>query len=287
VDEQEEIANMLFSLDLKYELSQEMNSNLESITRAIFKSWFIDFDPVRAKAEGRKPFGMDDETAALFPDSFEDSELGEIPKGWDVVAAPDVVEIDPKRTIEKGINAPYLDMKSMPTTGHRPSEWISKPFKSGSRFVNGDTLVARITPCLENGKTAYVDFLKDNEVGWGSTEFIVLRPRAPLPTAYGYLLARSEAFRTYAIQSMTGSSGRQRVAVDSFDDYLLVRPTSDISEKFGAIVNPIMELMKVTSQQSMTLGGVRDALLPKLLSGQVRIPAGQVKEMDGDKVGAQ
>jgi len=86
---------------------------------------------------------------------------------------------------------------------------------------------------------------------------------------------------------MTGSSGRQRVAVDSFDDYLLVRPTSDISEKFGAIINPIMELMKATSQQSMTLEGVRDTLLPKLLSGQVRIPADQVKEMGSGKEGAQ
>jgi type I restriction enzyme S subunit len=128
-----------------------MNETLEAIALAIFKSWFIDFDPVRAKLDGHQPAGMDAETAALFPDSFEDSELGKIPKGWPVVPLPEVIEINPKRSLAKGKAAPYLDMKSMPTQGHRPDSWINRVFSSGTRFISGDTLLARITPCLENG----------------------------------------------------------------------------------------------------------------------------------------
>jgi type I restriction enzyme S subunit len=287
IDEQRRICKIFGAIQEKSSTNAEIRDSVSQIAESIFVSWFVDFDPVHAKAEGKKPFGMDDDTAALFPDSFEDSELGEIPRGWEVVALPDVLDVDPKRAITRGSDAPYLDMKNMPTTGHRPGGWIRKPFHSGSRFINGDTLVARITPCLENGKTAYVDFLKGNEVGWGSTEFIVMRPKPPLPTEYGYLFARSERFRAYAIQSMTGSSGRQRVAVNSLDDYLVVKPTDDVTNKFGAVVRPIMELIKVNSEQSMTLGEIRADLLPNLLSGEIRIPADQVKKTCSGKVGAR
>ena len=144
-----------------------MNRTLEATARAIFKSWFVDFDPVRAKIDGRQPEGMDAETAALFPAAFEDSELGKIPKGWRVAPLPEVIEVNPKRSLSKGQLAPYLDMKNMPTQGHYPDNWFDRPFKSGTKFINGDTLLARITPCLENGKTAFVDFLEDEVVGWG------------------------------------------------------------------------------------------------------------------------
>lgn len=187
-----------------------MNRTLEAQARAIFKSWFVDFDPVRAKMEGRQPAGMDAETAALFPDAFEASELGLIPKEWNVKPLPEIIEVNPKRSLSKGQIAPYLDMKNMPTQGHKPNEWIDRVLKSGTKFINGDTLIARITPCLENGKTAFVDFLQDGQVGWGSTEYLVFRPKSPLPVEFGYYLARSEDFRAYAIQNMTGSSGRQR-----------------------------------------------------------------------------
>jgi len=136
------------------ELNQQMNRTLEAIARTIFKSWFVNFDPVRAKMEGRQPVGMDAATADLFPDAFEDSPLGKIPKGGRVKPLPEVVEVNPSRSLSKGQIAPYLDMKSMPTQGHRPDNWIDRAFNSGTRFINGDTLMARITPCLENGKTA-------------------------------------------------------------------------------------------------------------------------------------
>ena len=143
----------------------------------------------------------------LFPDRLVDSELGAVPEGWAVSALPESIEINPTRTLRKGEIAPYLAMANMPTKGHAPDIVIERAFGSGMKFVNGDTLVARITPCLENGKTAYVDFLKDGQVGWGSTEYIVLRPKPPLPKQFAYCLARNQRFRNFAIQHMTGTSG--------------------------------------------------------------------------------
>jgi type I restriction enzyme S subunit len=96
----------------------------------------------------------------LFPDRFEDSELGEIPAGWEVVPLPELIEVNPSRSLKKDQVTPDLDMANMPTSGHSPDVIIDRPFGSGMRFTNGDTLVARITPCLENGKTAFVDFLE-------------------------------------------------------------------------------------------------------------------------------
>jgi len=270
--EQRAIARILSSLDDKIELNRKMNATLEAMAQAIFKSWFVDFDPVRAKMEGREPAGVDAEAAALFPDGFELVDGREVPEGWRVAPLSEVIDVNPRLSLRKGEPAPYLDMKNMPMQGHRAIEWIERPFGSGVRFENGDTLLARITPCLENGKTAYVDFLNDDQVGWGSTEYIVLRPKPPLPKEYGYYLARSETLRTYAIQNMSGTSGRQRVAASCFDGYPIVVPSSEIAQQFEKIAKPIMSLIKQKDEESRTLAALRDTLLPKLISGEVRIP---------------
>ena len=107
----------------------------------------------------------------------------------------ELIDVNPKHSLSRGQVAPYLDMANMPTRGHAPDSVVDRPAGSGMRFTNGDTLVARITPCLENGKTAYVDFLRANEVGWGSTEYIVLKPKPPLPDEFAYCVARSARFR--------------------------------------------------------------------------------------------
>jgi len=271
LDEQKAIAHILGTLDDKIELNQQMNQTLEAIAHALFKSWFIDFDPVRAKLDGRQPAGMDAETAALFPAEFEDSALGKIPKGWQVVPLPEAIEVNPTRSLPKGKLAPYLDMQNMPTQGHRPNGWIYREFGSGTKFIQGDTLLARITPCLENGKTAFVDFLPEAEVGWGSTEYIIFRPKPPLPIEFGYFLARNEELRTHAIQNMTGSSGRQRVPANCFSSYLLAIPSDSIAKRFGDAVVPSMKLIRAKSEQIATLTSIRDALLPKLLSGEIRV----------------
>ena len=138
------------------------------------------------------------------------------------------------------------------------------------RFVNGDTLVARITPCLENGKTAYVDFLKDGQVGWGSTEYIVLRPKSPLPNEYAYCLARSVEFRDFAIQSMTGSSGRQRVPAESLSHFRTVAAPKPIGELFGRLIKPLFARTSAATKEGRALAALRDMLLPKLISGELR-----------------
>lgn len=269
LDEQKAIAHILGTLDDKIELNQQINHTLEAIARALFKSWFIDFDPVRAKMDGRQPAGMDAETAALFPDEFEDSAIGKIPNGWKIVPLPELIEVNPRRSLTQGKLAPYLDMQNMPTQGHRPNDWIYREFSSGTKFIQGDTLLARITPCLENGKTAFVDFLPEGEVGWGSTEYIILRPKPPLPVEFGYFLARSQELRTHAIQNMTGSSGRQRVPVNCFLSFLLTVPSNTVAREFGDVIQPIMRTIKANSEQIISLNAIRDTLLPKLLLGEI------------------
>ena len=271
-NEQRVIAHILGTLDDKIELNRRMNETLEAMARALFKSWFVDFDPVRARAEGRDP-GLPKSLADLFPDSFEDSELGEIPKGWRLVPLPDAIDVNPSRPLRKGVETPYLDMANMPTRGHSPDEVINRAFGSGMRFMNGDTLVARITPCLENGKTAYVDFLKAGAVGWGSTEYIVLRPKPPLPEEFAYCLARSAEFRDFAIQSMTGSSGRQRVPAESLSHFHVVAAPNPIAELFGRLIKPLFARASAAAVEVRALAALRDTLLPKLISGEMRVPA--------------
>ena len=269
--EQRAIAHVLGTLDDKIELNRRMNETLESMARAIFQDWFVDFGPTRAKMEGRAPY-LPTEVWSLFPDRLVDSELGEIPDAWGVRRLEEVVEINPARLLRKGAVVPYLDMANMPTNGHRPDAVAERPFGSGMRFANGDTLVARITPCLENGKTAYVDFLQDGEVGWGSTEYIVMKPKPPLPEEFAYCLARSVTFREFAIQNMTGTSGRQRVPVAAMFNYQLPLPSEcQVAELFGELVKPLFSLVSWNTEESRTLSALRDALLPGLVSGEVGV----------------
>ena len=265
-------AAALKALDDRITLLRETNATLEAIAQALFKSWFVDFDPVRAKMEGRAPEGMDEATAALFPDGFEESELGLVPTGWRAATLADAFEINPKRALKKAAIAPYLDMASLATSGHCVQPPISRTAGSGAKFSNGDTLLARITPCLENGKTAFVDFLEPGEVGWGSTEFIVLRAKASWPDYMGYLLCRHPAFRDYAIQSMSGTSGRQRVQNEVLARYPLVLSGDEIARAFGEILDSVQCRIAANHAMAQTLSTLRDTLLPRLISGQLRLP---------------
>lgn len=279
-EEQRAIASVLGSLDDKVELNRRMNRALEQMAAAIFKAWFVDFEPVRAKASGASLFpGMPQPVFDALPATFADSELGPIPEGWEAKRLPDIIEVNPKRSLRKGEPASHLDMKNMPTQGHAPQAWGERPFGSGMKFINGDTLVARITPCLENGKTAFVDFLDERAVGWGSTEYIVLRPKPPLPEVYAYCLARTGEFRDYTIQNMTGTSGRQRVPATALDHYPLIRPDETTAKAFGEIVAPLFTLIRSNMDESRSLAEIRDALLPKILSGKVQVHAKEHTEL--------
>ena len=139
------------------------------------------------------------------------------------------------------------------------------------RFTNGDTLVARITPCLENGKTAFVDFLGDDEVGWGSTEYIVLKPKSPIPDELAYCLARSPRFREFAVRNMSGTSGRQRVPATALSGYQMCVPPPGVATAFGDAARPLLTRVSAGTNEFRTLGALRDTLLPKLVSGELRV----------------
>ena len=270
VTEQRAIAHVLGTLDDKIELNRRMNATLEAMARALFWSWFVDFDPVRAKMEGRDT-GLPKDLADLFPDRLVDSELGKVPEGWALAPLPKLIEVNPQRPLRKGQVAPYLDMANMPTRGHAPDSVVQRPFGSGMRFANGDTLIARITPCLENGKTAYVDFLRDDEIGWGSTEYIVLKPMHPLPSEFAYCLARSTRFREFAIRNMSGTSGRQRVPATALSGFSIPLPPAQLVAEFGRMAQCLLGRARSAVNECRTLVTLRDTLLPKLVSGEFRV----------------
>jgi len=269
---QEAIVQILGTIDGRIALLRETNATLEAIAQALFKSWFVDFDPVHAKQQGREPEGMDADTAALFPDGFEESAVGLVPKGWRITTLTEAFEINPTRVLKKGTVAPYLDMAKLSPSGHCVELPIQREMASGTKFRNGDSLMARITPCLENGKIAFVDFLVDGQIGWGSTEFLVLRPKAPLPEYFGYLLCRHSAFRDFAVQSMSGTSGRQRIQNDLLGRYLLTLPDGAVALAFKNVIEPIQKSISANHEQAQTLTTLRDTLLPRLISGQLRLP---------------
>lgn len=202
---------------------------------------------------------------------MEESELGEIPRGWFVRAMPDCIKVNPARTLKKGTVAQYLDMANVPTNSARVQNVVLREFTSGSKFRNGDTLLARITPCLENGKTAFVDFLNNEEIGWGSTEFIVLRPKNGLPESFAYFLCRHPDFRAFAIAQMAGTSGRQRVPNDCFGGYKLVESAEPVAIEFGRLAGAVLDQIKALDEEAKTLASLRDTLLPKLLSGELSV----------------
>jgi type I restriction enzyme S subunit len=289
--EQRAIAHILGTLDDKIELNRKMNQTLEAIARAIFKSWFVDFDPVidNALAAGKpipeefaeraarraqlthEESPLPENIRRLFPDEFQDSELGPIPKGWEIKPFSELVEINPKRQLKKGQGAMYVDMASLPAFG---SQLQIKPhkreYKSGSRFQNGDVLFARITPCLENGKTVLVDFLEEGEIAWGSTEFFVFAPKF-VGSYFIYCASRYKDFRDHAIASMTGTSGRQRVSKEALRQFPMPTPTKALLDAFEKTVRPLFIMQRFNTDGSCSLKQLRDSLLPRLLSGELRL----------------
>jgi type I restriction enzyme, S subunit len=190
--------------------------------------------------------------------------------GGDSQRLDDLIEVGPARTKASAGSAPYIEMAAVPTDSALVAECARREPKSGSRFMNGDTIMARITPCLENGKVAFIDCLSDSEVGLGSSEFIVLRPYGSLPLQFAYFLARSERFRDYAVRHMSGSSGRQRCPAEAIARYEISKPDPQALSSFTAEVVPAFEMLRVFLNESVLLGRLRDTLMRKLFSGEVR-----------------
>lgn len=231
---QRKIAAILASMDEKIETNQKINDNLQQQAFAFFDRLMIEAD-------------NDDCTVS------------------------DYADLNPRRVLAKHQIARSIDMSQLSTSGAFPSGWEMKPFNGGMRFTNGDTLLARITPCLENGKTAFIDFLDEGEVAFGSTEYIVLAPRKNVPSEMLYCLARYPAFVDYAVKNMNGSSGRQRVSAETIGQFRLPKFDEQSLLKFGEAVKPMFLKMRYNSLENIRLAELRDALLPKLMSGELDV----------------
>jgi type I restriction enzyme S subunit len=185
----------------------------------------------------------------------------------------DCIEINPRVVVPRDGEKPFVPMGCLSNDSMQITNIESREGNSGAKFQNNDTLFARITPCLENGKTGLVQFLPDAQsVAFGSTELIVLRSRTLTPE-YVYLLARSDDFRSVAIKSMSGATGRQRVQQECFEDIYLAQPPLVLLDKFSAIATPAFHLVYQLHLQIENLRRTRDLLLPRLLSGQIDVAA--------------
>ncbi len=202
---------------------------------------------------------------SILPSDTEKVAGSIVPKNWKSCNASELIEFNPKLSIKKGTPSKYVDMRSLPTFGHRIENVIEREYTSGVRFQNNDVLIARITPCLENGKTAFVDCLEGDEIGWGSTEFINMRAKNSVDSLWVYLLSRSPKFVAYAVANMTGTSGRQRVPSEVLAQFTVSLPQDSLLlEVFSDLVTPIFEKIKNNSLENSTLAKIRDLLIPSL-----------------------
>lgn len=192
----------------------------------------------------------------------------------EVVLLGDVFDLNPRRTVASA-SPTVIDMQALPTAEPLVERWTTGIRKGGARFANGDTLIARITPCLENRKTAFVDFLKDGDVGIGSTEFIVMRSKNDLPLGLSYFMAVSERFRDFAIQNLVGTSGRQRVAASDLARHTLCPVAPSALRTFGEWADANLKVLGSLRGENRTLATTRDTLLPQLISGKLRIDAAE------------
>lgn len=231
---QNKIASILRALDDKIECNNKINENLQQQAFAMFEKLLSDSDNAECLVS-------------------------------------DIAYLNPKRPLSKKEIARCIDMSKLSTTGAFPSGWDMKSFSGGMRFTNGDTLLARITPCLENGKAAFINFLNENEVGFGSTEYIVLAPKEGVPAEFLYCLARYPAFVDYAVKNMNGSSGRQRVSAETIGQFVIPNISKTNLSIFGETIAPFFRKMRCNFFESQRLAVLRDTLLPKLMSGEIDV----------------
>ena len=240
---QRKIAAVLGALDDKIENNRKICANLEAQAQAIFKSWFVDFEP----------FG------------------GKMPQGWKMGKLGDVAECNPYRALKKGVKARCVEMADLVTSASFPASWSYKEYSGGMKFANGDTIIARITPCFENGKAAYVNFLEEGEVAFGSTEYVVMASRSVVPPELFYCVAKDPEFISFAKSRMVGSSGRQRFSAEDIAMYPIVIAPDEVYLKVQPLLHSFMDQARTLGFESRALAATRDALLPKLMSGEIDV----------------
>jgi type I restriction enzyme S subunit len=267
-DEQRAIAHILGTLDDKIELNRRMNETLEAMARALFKSWFVDFDPVRAKAEGRDP-GLPKPLADLFPARLVDSDLGEIPEGWEVGTLAGMSALNPevwsKQTRPPEIN--YVDLSSTKwgrieaVTAHEAAD---APSRAQRVLRPGDTIVGTVRP--GNGSYAFI-----LEAGLtGSTGFAALRPRIPQYAEFIYL-AGTAAENIDALAHLADGGAYPAVRPEIVAATPVVCPDDTVLGRFSLAVGPLLSRIAHSQNESRTLATLRDTLLPKLISGELLV----------------
>ncbi|MDP1997993.1 MAG: restriction endonuclease subunit S [Rhodoferax sp.] len=271
------IAQMLSTLDDRIVLLRETNATLESTAQALFKSWFVDFDAVRAKMEGRAPEGMDEATAALFPDALEESELGLVPKGWRVGTLGEHTSylnrgISPKYIEDGGIvviNQKCIRDFSLDLSKARRHDPAQRKV-DGRELLKGDILVnstgvgtlGRVAQVLSLTSPAIVD-----------SHVTVIRAGTALTWNYlGLLVMRRQS----EIEGMgEGSTGQTELSRGKLAALKLLIPSASVLREFDDVVLPLRERFSANQTQAQTLAALRDTLLPRLISGQLRLPEAQ------------
>jgi type I restriction enzyme S subunit len=187
-----------------------------------------------------------------------------MPKGWTITTLGEVAQINPSESLSKGEIAKYVPMESIAPFTRRISKYESKEFNGGMKFRNGDTLLARITPCLENGKTSFVDILENEEVGFGSTEYIVIREKKDSSDKlFLYYLSISPRFRETAIKAMTGTSGRQRVQTDLLVSSALLVPSLSEQRAIAAVLSALDDKIELLRKNNKTLENIAQTLFKR------------------------
>ena len=248
---QRRIADILSAYDDLIDNNRKQIKMLEEAAQRLYKEWFVDL---------------------RFPGHEHTKIVDGVPEGWKPCTLDDVIEFDPKVRLDKDRVKQFVPMSALSTSSMvlDINEIIETKSNCGSKFQNGDTLLARITPCLENGKTAFVYGLESDEGAVGSTEYIVMRSKRLNPYMV-YLLSRTSVFRQAAINSMSGSDGRQRVKADKLKALAYLLAPTGLIHSFEQIASPMFEMIFELNKQIFATTEARDCLLPKLMSGDVEV----------------
>jgi len=272
LDEQREIAHILGTLDDKIELNRRMNATLEAIARAIFKSWFVDFDPVHAKARGEQPHGMDAETAALFPDAFDDSELGPIPAGWGVKTVGDIGDVitgkTPPSTVSDyyGGSIPFIRIPDM----HNQVFVMSTEktlTRSGSQ-TQRSKLLPPLSVCVSCIATPGVVSL--TAVPSHANQQINAIVCAEETSPYFIYFSMKNLYDVI-IAAASGGSATLNLNKSDFSKLVVVLPPSRLMREFHRFVAPYFSAILLNQRQILVIAELRDALLPRLISGEIRV----------------
>jgi len=270
--EQKAIATVLGVLDDKIELNRRMNATLEAMARALFQSWLVDFDPVRAKLDGHPPAALDPATAALFPDSFQDSESGRIPNGWAVGTVSDLATLSRGAINPGDFPTEIFDHFSLPAfdNGATPKAELGSTIMSNKFTVTPNSvLLSKLNPRIPR---IWLPELHASRRSICSTEFMVACSKPGVSREYLFSLFTSSAFASIYGMLVTGTTGsHQRVPPDNMLGMKIVIPPPSLIRAFTDVAKPMFDRINRNTEQSRTLATLRDTLLPKLLSGELSV----------------